>query len=181
VGRQRRLLLIIGGVFFAVVAAWVFIFREAIFTGTPGYEAEVGKVVPDVTLADSNFGQISLQKLLQENKNKKILHFWATWCLPCVHELPLLLAERSRLMKEGIDVILINYDQGLPEKTIPEVRAWMITKKMNFDTYFDFNGELLDKLSVNSLPFAIGLGRDKHIQWMRDGELDWTSSEADVN
>ena len=41
-----------------------------------------------------------------------LVHFWATWCAPCLDELPQLVKSSSELKKAGIDLILISVDSS---------------------------------------------------------------------
>ena len=47
-----------------------------------------------------------LQKELRSQEELRVLNFWATWCKPCVEELPYF----DALNKEGIEVVLVSLD-----------------------------------------------------------------------
>jgi thiol-disulfide isomerase/thioredoxin len=64
--------------------------------------------------AASGIQEISLQQL-QENVLKKdnvvyVVNFWATWCKPCVGELPYFENADKKFPKEKVKVILISLD-----------------------------------------------------------------------
>ena len=70
-------------------------------------------------------GEINLQKFSGKEKsifsnNKKIylLNFWATWCAPCLKEIPELL-ELKKKYSNDLDVIFISVDAN-PPKVIPK-------------------------------------------------------------
>lgn len=69
-----------------------------------------------------------LQQIIQNEKEKvQVINFWATWCAPCVKELPLL--EKLKADQPGIAVRLISMDMDLdpdPEK----VRRFAARKKI---------------------------------------------------
>lgn len=153
-----------------------------------------GKPFPDVNLSDANQNSFrtggKIEDLFKNGKEKIVFSFWATWCEPCVSELKLLQKNKTSLEDQGVSVILVNYDGGIPEKTIPEVKAWLISQDLRLETLFDFNEALLRKFEIYALPFSIGIqahnsqnnlnnGEPKifgnQISWGTLGELDWTA------
>jgi thiol-disulfide isomerase/thioredoxin len=60
-----------------------------------------------------------LQKIINQKSDKiQIINFWATWCAPCVKELPLF-EKLNAEAKEGIAITLVSMDLDLdpnPEK-----------------------------------------------------------------
>ena len=66
-----------------------------------------------------------LEKLLQEQKEEVLLvNFWATWCKPCVEELPFFEEVHDSLAGQGLKVILVSLDfpNKLESQVIPFVR-----------------------------------------------------------
>jgi len=41
-----------------------------------------------------------------------VVHFWATWCKPCIKEMPTMLALTRRLASQGITVLWVSMDRG---------------------------------------------------------------------
>ena len=82
-------------------------------------------ILPLILLAGSIYAQkpalIKLPQLLQEIQNEsehiKVINFWATWCAPCIKELPLF--EKLGQERTDVKVILVSMDLDLdpnPEK-----------------------------------------------------------------
>ncbi len=65
----------------------------------------VGRSAPDFTVQDSD-RTVSLHDL---HGKVIILNFWATWCPPCVEEMPSLVAMQAR-MKDRVTVLAVSVD-----------------------------------------------------------------------
>ena len=165
----------------AFIASVLVIYRDVIFQDRPAFESSVNQALPDVALRSGDAEQKLSRILDQSGKKKAVLAMWATWCEPCVRELPMIEASLAKFAGEDTAVILINYDGGAPEKTIPEVKAWLIAHNLKLETYFDFDEKLLQELSVSALPFAVGVSSNRKIEWMELGELDWTKEVSVKN
>ena len=67
----------------------------------------IGRPAPDFTVKDSET-QVSLHDL---RGKVVVLNFWATWCPPCVDEIPSLLAMQKQ-MKDQVTVLAVSTDQN---------------------------------------------------------------------
>ena len=70
-----------------------------------------------------------------------IVNFWATWCKPCVHELPYFEELNSRVEKQKIKVILVSLDfkSQLNSRLIPYVKERKIKSKVVLLNEPDYN------------------------------------------
>ena len=111
---------------------------------------------------------------LADFKGKPVLvNLWATWCAPCVKELPTL----DKLASSGtIQVLAVSQDSG-PH---PSVVAFLKSHQLGtLKPYQDEKMALSGALGPDTvLPTSILIGADGKEVWRYVGDLDWTSAEA---
>jgi len=75
-----------------------------------GYKPSgIGGPAPDFTVQDSD----RIVSLSQFHGKIVVLNFWASWCPPCVEELPSLMAMQKELQDKGVVVLGISVDTDL--------------------------------------------------------------------
>jgi len=87
-----------------------------------------------------------------------IVHFWATWCVPCQTELPDLLRFRDRLEKEGGRLVLVSVEEA---PAGPKIREFGARLDPRFASLRAPQGGLADRLNLSySVPrtFLVGSG-----------------------
>src|SRR4051812_45614491 len=78
-------------------------------------EIRVGSQLPDFTLKKFGAGEIKASQL---GSRITLINFWATWCEPCVIELPSLVKLHEKFKTKGFDVVAIDVDEN-PEQVLP--------------------------------------------------------------
>jgi peroxiredoxin len=66
----------------------------------------IGSAAPDFTVQDSQ-NRVTLSQLRGQ---VVVLNFWATWCAPCVEEVPSLVAMQQRMKSKGVTVLAVSVD-----------------------------------------------------------------------
>ena len=131
-----------------------------------------GKPAPDVDFKDPDGEQTSLA----EFSGKPVLvNLWATWCAPCVKELPTLDRLKGAQGKDGLQVVAISQDNAPHASVVAFLDAHKIE---NLDPYQDENMDLSAKAGAEVLPTSILFDANGREVWRYVGDLDWTSLEA---
>jgi cytochrome c biogenesis protein CcmG/thiol:disulfide interchange protein DsbE len=66
----------------------------------------IGTTAPDFTVQDSDH-KVTLSQL---RSKVVVLNFWATWCPPCIDEMPSLLQMQQRMKDKGVIVLAVSLD-----------------------------------------------------------------------
>jgi len=118
----------------------------------------VGSQFPDFSEKDVAGKPLSIANY----KGKVVLiDFWATWCMPCVRELPNVIKAFEAYHKKGFEIIGISLDKDKDKLT-----AFTKEKDMTWPQYFDglgWQNKLAVKYGVNSIPATYLLGGDGKI------------------
>lgn len=112
----------------------------------------VGNRAPDFTLQTVDGKEVSLKSL---RGKKVVINFWATWCGPCVGELPYF-QDITRTWKENELVILaINL-----EENVSTVRNFLAGERFTFPVLLDTEGAVGKRYNVSSIPRTFFIDRD---------------------
>jgi len=99
-----------------------------------------------------------------------VLNLWATWCPPCVRELPSLDALQATLGPDGLMVVAVSTDRG-PE---PKLKDFFRRQDLDHLLFFhDRSGDLARTLNPSGLPTTYILDRDGRIRVTHKGFLAW--------
>ena len=102
-----------------------------------------------------------------------LLNLWATWCAPCVAEMPTLDALAAR--EGGIEVLTVSQDLNGAEK----VDAFFAARKFEMlEPYIDPELTLMGELGVTTLPTTILYDAEGREVWRMTGMEEWTGRRA---
>ncbi|URD60294.1 TlpA family protein disulfide reductase [Sphingomonas sp. KRR8] len=131
--------------------------------------SQAGKPAPDVSFVDGDGAETSLAAF---SGKPVLLNLWATWCAPCIKELPTL--DKLSASPGAPQVVALSQDMQ-PQST---VAAFMDERKIGLESYQDKEMAMSTALGVQTLPTTILYGSDGKEIWRYSGEMDWTSPQA---
>ena len=161
----------------ALTALAIFVFRpDPAFSGAlEGFQAFSGKPqVPQVALIRENGEKVDLTIF----KGKVvILNFWATWCGPCVMELPSLDRLARKLPSDQFAVVIVGEDSGGHAAGKPFLERLGIR---NVLALADQGESLQRALAVRGLPTTFIVTPDGSVLGKVEGPLEW-DTEGIIN
>jgi thiol-disulfide isomerase/thioredoxin len=130
------------------------------------------KALPEIAFEDADDKAL---KLADYKGKVVLLNFWATWCAPCVKEMPSLDRLQAAMGKDKFVIVPLSLDG--PSK--PKVAPFYKDKNLaNLGIYFDKGRKVQQALDVSVLPTSILIdGQGREIGRML-GEADWDKPES---
>jgi thiol-disulfide isomerase/thioredoxin len=131
-----------------------------------------GSAIPELTLTD----QAGRRAPLAAFKGKPLLvNLWATWCAPCVTELPTL--DRLAAARAGsLKVLTVSQDMSQTEKVAPFLAERGFT---HLEPWLDPKNDLAFHYGTETLPTTVFYDARGQEVWRYVGGHDWTGAETD--
>ena len=109
-----------------------------------------------------------------DKKNYKgqitVVNFWATWCPPCVQEIPSLNRLKNKMKDYPFELISINYAED--KKTILE---FMEKVNVEFPVLLDKDGSFAKKWNVIAYPSTFVIDKNGQIKYGVNAAIEWDS------
>ncbi|MES2807793.1 MAG: TlpA disulfide reductase family protein [Bacteroidota bacterium] len=124
----------------------------------------IKRTAPPLNITTIDGKKLSLASL----KGKYVLlDFWATWCPPCMAEMPFIKEIRKKYPPEKLAIIGISLDRNL--KTMKETIA---KTGMNWIHYFDEDSAINDLYHVNAIPTLALIDKTGKLIYKTDFKMD---------
>ncbi len=128
----------------------------------------IGASAPDFTVQDSQ----SKVSLSQFHGQVLVLNFWATWCPPCVEEVPSLVEMQRRMRGKGITVLAVSIDQNEGQ-----YEQFLKAYGMNLLTVRDPGQNVAGLYGTHGWPETYIIDRNGVMRRKFIGAVDWTAPE----
>ena len=174
----KRLALSTAGLF-AVLAALLVPAAAADQSGPPiaGSVENFSRIDPSLPTPDDGFGDVAGHALsLADFRGKYVLlNLWATWCGPCVAEMPSLDRLQATLGGADFVVLPVSVDRG----GVPSVTDFYDRHRIrHLGIYVDPSNHIAERLSVSGLPTSFLVGPDGRAVGALVGATEWDTPEA---
>ena len=115
---------------------------------------------------------------IQKDKGKVLLvNFWASWCPPCVHEMPSMQAldnHLNKITKDKFKILAVNMAEDT--KTI---NTFLKTKvSVNFNILLDTDGTALKQWKIFAFPTSFIIDKSGKIRYAIYGGIDWLDNDV---
>jgi cytochrome c biogenesis protein CcmG, thiol:disulfide interchange protein DsbE len=138
--------------------------------GGGGGGQQIGAPAPELTVQAMSGKSINVSSY----KGKVVLlDVWASWCVPCKQELPMLDDIAARLRRKGVEVLAVSVDQER-ENVVKFLRGhgrWSLT------VAHDPRGEIADRLQPDKMPTSYIIDRAGIIRYVNSG---FVPADADL-
>ena len=128
----------------------------------------IGSSAPEFTVQDSQ-NKVSLS---QFRGQVVVLNFWATWCAPCVEEIPSLVEMQRRMKAKGVTVVAVSVD--VDEKAYQQ---FVKDHNVNLITVRDPSGKSNQLYGTFKFPETYIIDRNGVMRRKFIGAVDWTEPE----
>ncbi|TVP87611.1 MAG: TlpA family protein disulfide reductase [Thioalkalivibrio sp.] len=101
-----------------------------------------------------------------------LVNFWATWCPPCVHEIPSMNRLAGDYAEDEFAIVSINFKEDADH-----ILAFMDEVQVDFPVLMDLDGSIAAEWSVFAFPSSFLLDREGRIRYSVNTAIEWDTDE----
>ncbi len=131
----------------------------------------VGIDAPEIEFEAVDGSKASLKK---NRGNVILVNFWASWCLPCIEEMPQLKILESHFASKGFILFAINVEEKSQEK----VKSKITRNQMPTNLIYNVASNYISPYKVKALPVSILIDKNNKIYKVYTGTQNWMSREV---
>lgn len=145
--------------------------KDSIFHQTEGPGLAKGLPAPNFTLTDLDGQMVSLTNF---RGKVVLLNIWATWCPPCVEEMPSMEKLFQELKDEDFEILAVSIDESGAQDVLP----FMKKHKLSFPVLLDAKGTIKALYRTTGVPESFIIDKDRILVEKVIGPRDWASADA---
>lgn len=125
--------------------------------------------IPDIRFKDASGNEVSLSTL----KTKVVfINYWATWCPPCIAEMPKVNELYKKFRNDpNVAFLLVDVDNNLPK-----AQAFMLKNGFDLPLYTQISN-VPETLLDGTIPTTLVFGKDGKLIYKHSGAADYSSEK----
>lgn len=127
----------------------------------PAWSAAVSGPAPNFTLKSLDGKNLKLSEMAG---NVVLINFWASWCGPCLQEMPLLNKIHKKYEPLGFTVLGVNV-----EENSSNARAFLADRGVEFPVLLDTKNQVSKMYDVIAMPTTVLVDRDGNMRFLHKG------------
>lgn len=131
-----------------------------------------GEPAPPLALRDLDGKEIRIDAF---RGRTVIVNFLATWCGPCVTEIPSLGRLHAKLAPAGVEVLAVN-----PQENAARIRPFVQRLGLNFPIVRDHDGAVTKAWGARVFPTTFVVGPDQRIALVAIGDINWDAPDVEA-
>lgn len=164
-----------------VAMVWIVFFPFKSFSdiGQKNKFSHFQEVYKKLNLTTFDGKKINLPQLSNiENNTIVIVNFWASWCIPCLEEIPSLIELTRKVKKDQFIVVAINTDN---ENQIVKINKTKLKLKIPGDIHIvaDEDYKIADLFKIEAIPVTLFYKNGKVIQF-KNGPVNFNPSAKEI-
>ena len=111
---------------------------------------------------------------LSDYRGKVVLvNFWASWCLPCVEEMPELTQLKQHMARQPFEILALNVGEG-------ERRVKHFAKRMNFNlpVLLDISSKVFNEWKIEIMPTSFLIDASGRVRYRVLGNPGWDNEQT---
>jgi thiol-disulfide isomerase/thioredoxin len=157
----------------------ILLISAIIFIASFASASEINRYILDKPFAAINIqfsdNDNNIHQLNDYKGRVVLLNFWATWCKPCVHEMPAL-ENLSKFMEgKGIEIVPVSIDF----KGVDVVKKFYEEQEISsLPIFVDIKGRAFKEYKLQALPTTLIIDGQGMVVAKVIGEIDWDSKSV---
>jgi peroxiredoxin len=145
--------------------------KDSFYNQSSGPRLAKGLPAPNFSLPDLDGQMVGLA----DYKGKVVLlNIWATWCPPCVEEMPSMEKLYQELKGEGFEILAVSIDESGAQDVLP----FMKKHKLSFPALIDLKGTIKGLYQATGVPESFIIDKDGILIEKVIGPRNWAMPEA---
>ena len=126
------------------------------------FKLKMGDLAPAYLGRDRDGEEVNLENM---RGKVTVVSFWATWCPPCLKELPVLENIQGQVGKDKLEVVAVNFKE--PRKHFNKIKKKLANLKLTLT--HDRKGRISKKYGVTALPHVLIIDKQGKIIYQNLG------------